>query len=75
MVKLLVEFLCSFVGVPSSEVASTAFTVGTAAVLPFYTVMVVAPKAELVRFFKYCQSELLKDFFSSVLKIKLPLIL
>uniref|UniRef100_M1C8K4 Neoxanthin synthase n=1 Tax=Solanum tuberosum TaxID=4113 RepID=M1C8K4_SOLTU len=35
--------------VPSSEVASTAFTVGTAAVLPFYTVMVVAPKAELTR--------------------------
>ncbi|XP_055805053.1 protein ABA DEFICIENT 4, chloroplastic-like isoform X2 [Solanum dulcamara] len=34
---------------PSSEVASTAFTVGTAAVLPFYTVMVVAPKAELTR--------------------------
>lgn len=34
---------------PSSEIASTAFTVGTAAVLPFYTVMVVAPKAELTR--------------------------
>ncbi|CAN4123623.1 unnamed protein product [Withania somnifera] len=34
---------------PSSEVASTAFTVGTAAVLPFYTIMVVAPKAELTR--------------------------
>lgn len=34
---------------PSSEVASTAFTVGTAAVLPCYTIMVVAPKAELTR--------------------------
>ncbi|XP_060193558.1 protein ABA DEFICIENT 4, chloroplastic-like [Lycium barbarum] len=34
---------------PSSEIASTAFTVGTAAVLPFYTIMVVAPKAELTR--------------------------
>ncbi|KAK4347938.1 hypothetical protein RND71_034277 [Anisodus tanguticus] len=34
---------------PSSEIASTAFTVGTAAVLPFYTIMVVAPKAQLTR--------------------------
>ncbi|XP_009781745.1 protein ABA DEFICIENT 4, chloroplastic [Nicotiana tabacum] len=34
---------------PSSEIASTVFTLGTAAVLPFYTLMVVAPKAKLTR--------------------------
>ncbi|XP_002521222.2 protein ABA DEFICIENT 4, chloroplastic [Ricinus communis] len=33
----------------SYQLASTAFTLGTAAVLPFYTLMVVAPKAELTR--------------------------
>ncbi|KAM3363222.1 protein ABA DEFICIENT 4, chloroplastic isoform X2 [Capsicum galapagoense] len=32
---------------PSSQVASSVFTLGTAAVLPFYTLMVAAPKAEL----------------------------
>ncbi|KAJ4707095.1 protein ABA DEFICIENT 4, chloroplastic [Melia azedarach] len=32
-----------------SQVASTMFTFGTVAVLPFYTLMVVAPKAELTR--------------------------
>ncbi|XP_050228300.1 protein ABA DEFICIENT 4, chloroplastic [Mercurialis annua] len=31
------------------QLASTAFTLGTAAVLPFYTLMVVAPKSELTR--------------------------
>ncbi|KDP32954.1 hypothetical protein JCGZ_12985 [Jatropha curcas] len=33
----------------SSQIASSVFTLGTAAVLPFYTLMVVAPKAELTR--------------------------
>ncbi|CAK7344351.1 unnamed protein product [Dovyalis caffra] len=36
-------------GLTSSQIASSAFTLGTAAVLPFYTLMVVAPKAELTR--------------------------
>ncbi|CAK9150697.1 unnamed protein product [Ilex paraguariensis] len=31
----------------SSQIASSVFTLGTAAVLPFYTLMVLAPKAEL----------------------------
>ncbi|XP_011097197.1 protein ABA DEFICIENT 4, chloroplastic-like isoform X3 [Sesamum indicum] len=34
---------------PCSEIASRAFTLGTAAVLPFYTLMVVAPQAELTK--------------------------
>ncbi|KAL6961000.1 Short-chain dehydrogenase/reductase aba4 [Sarracenia purpurea var. burkii] len=33
----------------SSQIASGVFTLGTAAVLPFYTLMVLAPKAELTR--------------------------
>ncbi|XP_050377657.1 protein ABA DEFICIENT 4, chloroplastic [Argentina anserina] len=33
----------------TSQIASTAFTLGTAAVLPFYGLMVVAPKAELTK--------------------------
>ncbi|XP_057993626.1 protein ABA DEFICIENT 4, chloroplastic isoform X1 [Hevea brasiliensis] len=33
----------------NSQIASNVFTLGTAAVLPFYTLMVVAPKAELTR--------------------------
>ncbi|KAM5573188.1 protein ABA DEFICIENT 4, chloroplastic [Rosa sericea] len=33
----------------SSQIASTAFTLGTAAVLPFYSLMVLAPKAELTK--------------------------
>ncbi|GFP85314.1 hypothetical protein PHJA_000675100, partial [Phtheirospermum japonicum] len=33
----------------SSEIASGAFTLGTAAVLPIYTLMVVAPKAEFTK--------------------------
>nr|KYP59466.1 hypothetical protein KK1_014902 [Cajanus cajan] len=32
-----------------SELASTAFTVGTVAVLPFYTLMVLAPNSELTK--------------------------
>ncbi|XP_057809463.1 protein ABA DEFICIENT 4, chloroplastic-like isoform X1 [Salvia miltiorrhiza] len=35
--------------VPCSEIASGAFTLGTAAVLPFYTLMVVAPQAEFTK--------------------------
>ncbi|KAG5527855.1 hypothetical protein RHGRI_028702 [Rhododendron griersonianum] len=34
---------------PSSQIASSVFTLGTAAVLPFYTLMVLAPKAELTK--------------------------
>lgn len=34
---------------PSPQIASSAFTWGTAAVLPFYTLMVVAPNAELTK--------------------------
>ncbi|XP_020521586.1 protein ABA DEFICIENT 4, chloroplastic isoform X1 [Amborella trichopoda] len=33
----------------SSQIASGVFTMGTAAVLPFYTLMVLAPKVELTR--------------------------
>ncbi|CAN1227332.1 Protein ABA DEFICIENT 4, chloroplastic [Linum perenne] len=33
----------------SPQVASNVFTFGTAAVLPFYTLMVVAPKSQLCR--------------------------
>ncbi|XP_021862670.1 protein ABA DEFICIENT 4, chloroplastic isoform X2 [Spinacia oleracea] len=33
----------------NTQVASSAFTLGTAAVLPFYTLMIVAPKAELTK--------------------------
>jgi hypothetical protein len=33
----------------SSQIASSAFTWGTIAVLPFYTLMVVAPNADVVR--------------------------
>ncbi|KAK3425953.1 hypothetical protein EUGRSUZ_F02496 [Eucalyptus grandis] len=33
---------------PTSQIASSAFTWGTVAVLPFYTLMVVAPKAEVI---------------------------
>lgn len=42
----------SLAGLTSSAIASNAFTAGTAAVLPFYALMVVAPKAEVVRFLK-----------------------
>ncbi|XP_073294468.1 protein MAO HUZI 4, chloroplastic-like isoform X2 [Primulina huaijiensis] len=34
---------------PSSQIASSAFTLGTAAVLPFYTFMVAAPEAKLTK--------------------------
>ncbi|KAG6385902.1 hypothetical protein SASPL_154785 [Salvia splendens] len=35
--------------VPCSQIASNAFTLGTAAVLPFYTLMVVAPQSEFTK--------------------------
>ncbi|KAI8534417.1 hypothetical protein RHMOL_Rhmol10G0087800 [Rhododendron molle] len=35
-------------GLASSQIVSSVFTLGTAAVLPFYTLMVLAPKAELL---------------------------
>nr|GMC59945.1 protein ABA DEFICIENT 4, chloroplastic-like isoform X1 [Ipomoea batatas] len=34
---------------PASQIASSAFTLGTIAVLPFYTLMVVAPRAALTK--------------------------
>ncbi|XP_027077441.1 protein ABA DEFICIENT 4, chloroplastic-like [Coffea arabica] len=34
---------------PSSQLAASVFTFGTVAVLPFYTLMVAAPKAELTK--------------------------
>lgn len=34
---------------PSSQLASSVFGLGTAAVLPFYTLMIVAPKAEFTK--------------------------
>ncbi|KAK3017084.1 hypothetical protein RJ639_007658, partial [Escallonia herrerae] len=37
------------IGWANSQIASSVFTLGTAAVLPFYTLMVVAPKAELTK--------------------------
>ncbi|XP_027353172.1 protein ABA DEFICIENT 4, chloroplastic-like isoform X2 [Abrus precatorius] len=37
---------CGFLG---SQLASNAFTIGTIAVLPFYTLMVLAPKSELTK--------------------------
>lgn len=38
----------SFTGLANAQVASNAFTLGTVAVLPFYGLMVLAPKSELV---------------------------
>lgn len=48
--KFLMLLFISLTGIASSQIASNCFTLGTAAVLPFYTLMVVAPKAELVNF-------------------------
>jgi hypothetical protein len=46
----LIVLLLDITGLTSSQIASSVFTLGTAAVLPFYTLMVVAPKAEVVCF-------------------------
>ncbi|XP_055804008.1 protein ABA DEFICIENT 4, chloroplastic [Solanum dulcamara] len=43
------SYRVSAMWLPSSQVASSVFTLGTAGVLPFYTLMVAAPKAELTR--------------------------
>ena len=42
--------MLTFTGLTTSQIASSVFTLGTAAVLPFYTLMIFAPKAELVKF-------------------------
>lgn len=39
-----------FAVLSGSQLASSVFSLGTVAVLPFYTLMVVAPNAELVCF-------------------------
>lgn len=44
------QLMSYFTGLPNSQIASSVFTLGTAAVLPFYTLMVVAPKAQLVSY-------------------------
>ncbi|TYG40017.1 hypothetical protein ES288_D12G059500v1 [Gossypium darwinii] len=46
--RLSASFL-RFKGLPTSQIASSVFTLGTAAVLPFYTLMVFAPKSELTK--------------------------
>lgn len=38
----------SFSGLTNSQLASSVFGLGTVAVLPFYALMVLAPKSELV---------------------------
>ncbi|KAL9381219.1 hypothetical protein Peur_026876 [Populus x canadensis] len=43
------DYVDELEGLTSSQIASSVFTLGTAAVLPFYTLMVVAPKAEVTR--------------------------
>lgn len=43
------SYRVSAMWLPSSQVASSVFTLGTAGVLPFYTLMVAAPKAEITR--------------------------
>lgn len=45
---LKIRLVLFFSGLASSQIASTAFTLGTTAVLPFYGLMVLAPKAGLV---------------------------
>jgi hypothetical protein len=42
------RFSCSQTGLTTPQIASTAFTVGTVAVLPFYTLMIAAPNADIV---------------------------
>lgn len=44
-----IRFMFFFSGFSTSQIASAAFTLGTTAVLPFYTLMVLAPKAELTK--------------------------
>ncbi|KAH9675765.1 protein ABA DEFICIENT 4 [Citrus sinensis] len=42
-------FRTTFSGLSGPQLVSTVFTLGTAGVLPFYTLMVFAPKAELTK--------------------------
>jgi hypothetical protein len=50
----------------TSQIASSAFTWGTAAVLPFYTLMVVAPNANIVSIPPLLHWQLRRDCHSSV---------
>jgi hypothetical protein len=42
------DFFSFPTGLTTPQIASTAFTVGTVAVLPFYTLMIAAPNADIV---------------------------
>ncbi|XP_027353174.1 protein ABA DEFICIENT 4, chloroplastic-like isoform X3 [Abrus precatorius] len=46
---MLLPFTFATRGFLGSQLASNAFTIGTIAVLPFYTLMVLAPKSELTK--------------------------
>ncbi|KAB5561115.1 hypothetical protein DKX38_006072 [Salix brachista] len=60
-------------GLTSSQIASSVFTLGTAAVLPFYTLMVVAPKAEVVYFlYLLGTSYVLSLFFIFQVTVSVP---
>lgn len=50
-------------GIATSQIASQAFTWGTIAVLPFYTLMVLAPNSKLVSF----RSSFSTNYFSTPL--------
>ena len=46
---MLTNYLFFFgAGLTNSQIASSVFGLGTVAVLPFYALMVIAPKSELV---------------------------
>lgn len=47
---LLNWLVLTLTGLASPQIASSVFTLGTAAVLPFYALMIFAPKAEMVSF-------------------------
>lgn len=53
-VLYLFYLTCVRVGFTSAGFVGDAFTLATAAVLPFYILMVAAPKAELVRAYVLC---------------------
>lgn len=53
-------------GLSNPQIASNAFTWGTAAVLPFYTLMIVAPRAELVTSLNLLKSFLHYQAFNAV---------
>lgn len=60
---LLFPDILTFPGLANPQIASGVFTVGTAAVLPFYALMVLAPKADLVCFFQAREN---MDFMSTL---------